>query len=967
MPRIVRCLAVLFVIGSILFKTPVHAQVPEGNGEPKSLDNLQAALPFVNWDNRAHGPLIAIVPERIPWVESAASLEVTKGIYDPEAIPTFDDGTTFPLFPPKDRFGLNASLVARHFSRRLIHFATLSIFAPPTMFQLNTDLKPADPFRGMTTEDKMLRLEVSLSTAQWQLLGSADGLGIGDLTQAQQPLFADLLPEKMTVEQQVVRQNDSGYLYGEPREGTQQALSEEQRQTVRIHLTRHAEYHLVDAQNEPVPEMSPFHSETVGIKKTALVNAGVGIASDSDEFSSAFGQTLRYEVSNRLKPSDLDLKLPMLQSSRVPLTGAKTVGDMLRAVRQKTGIDVYADGRLSSLTVYLSSDAHAVRAADLLESLCWALAATYRKVGPIPEGKNANDFAYVLTYDRVGLSKIHGIISDWAQRGEAQREATARHQSAQYNVDHDQYRSLNTLPVSSMTQVQRDQMMEGLRRLDKQRLDNPNAPVARPDRVGLTFTLAVSFVIPGVGEVGEGSPIDDPKDAFGDGEVERTTPAAGSPQIDNSEAQLIAAVKLGAVALPHAILSISPKTTVEAESVFKSAKGWGISEVRIATADDAEGLKLLADCVDLGKKYQLPVGAQISVVDVDAGHEGHPSAFEDLNVFGESYSQWAAHLDRLNDGLDLENAPTLASPPSCLPGRDMLAPESPETKYRLQKHLRAVSAIPGLADIALVAATVPGRNWWTDRRENAPCYGKPFAGNSFGYTVANRLAFLREHGYDPIDIEGDSDDFDELNLRGPTRLPGYDVVGNATDLSYEIIENTADPGMSVGNRDGAPDMRDVQAAWYSLRAKVQRDQLAALRGTIKVSNPALPVYLGLRVGQNDGDRGYQRWNDPHHVPFAISDVDKPETNVEKMPSIVIDSGHLTSARGESDEATQKFPVLKDITTAELMAVNIRDAIKPDPQMPHASAAKGIVIDCSAVDTRAIPTLLNGALLPVSVH
>jgi hypothetical protein len=106
------------------------------------------------------------------------------------------------------------------------------------MVTLNHDLKPADPFLAMETEDKMRRLEASLTPEQWRALGSSAGLGRSDLTRDQMPLFDDLLPETVAVQRAKARETDWGDSVNTVVEGSAQTLSGSQRSSLHIRLDR---------------------------------------------------------------------------------------------------------------------------------------------------------------------------------------------------------------------------------------------------------------------------------------------------------------------------------------------------------------------------------------------------------------------------------------------------------------------------------------------------------------------------------------------------------------------------------------------------------------------------------------------------------------------------------------------------------------------------------------------------------
>src|SRR5262249_35845167 len=74
--------------------------------------------------------------------------------------------------------------------------------------------------------------------------------------------------------------------------------------------------------------------------------------------------------------------------------------------------------------------------------------------------------------------------------------------------------------------------------------------------------------------------------------------------------------------------------------------------------------------------------------------------------------------------------------------RGWLAPDADLAAVR-EKQLRTIAAIPGLAGITLRDTAGPGYTWDIESERSLVTNG------NMGYTSAQRLAFLREKGYDP--------------------------------------------------------------------------------------------------------------------------------------------------------------------------------------------------------------------------
>lgn len=88
--------------------------------------------------------------------------------------------------------------------RRVLTMGAITALVPRTMTMLNTRPGKPDPFADLRSEDRLFLLMAQWTPAQWAKAGSDTGIGAGDLTDEQRPLFAGLAPLPATLKRRVV-------------------------------------------------------------------------------------------------------------------------------------------------------------------------------------------------------------------------------------------------------------------------------------------------------------------------------------------------------------------------------------------------------------------------------------------------------------------------------------------------------------------------------------------------------------------------------------------------------------------------------------------------------------------------------------------------------------------------------------------------------------------------------------------
>ena len=474
--------------------------------KPSPVADLRTALDHVAWNARERGPIIAVTPEQVP---SRPLLGSTPR--DPQPVGAVP--------PPAEERHLNIEAAAQQFRRRVVRMGSLVVLAPTTMTVLNTRLGPPDPLQGMNQNEKLRLFEASLGADQWRKLGSADGLGMEDLTADQKKLFLALVPDPFRVTVGTTKGGYYSFIPNPPGPTANPVISEAQRRATRLRLNRSVRYILAGPDNETRPDSQIYPSKPAGATVNRLDRPYQATKEE------AFGTPLVSVVPSRLKPSELDGDAPVFAVD-VSLVGIKTVGEAVKLVREKTGVEIYCDGRPAALPLYVSDVTVPVRAGDLLKALCWCMTGTFRKVGPDSAGKTA----FVLTDDIEGIGTRRARIDRWQATGDAlakqlqaRLDARIRAQAPLKYLDFApgdalaltpdamkqveaqwgtvQYRYGAPLPITALNADQRALVEAEAKKFYDRSEADPSHPTVLADRVLVHLETQLTFVVPGVGDV----------------------------------------------------------------------------------------------------------------------------------------------------------------------------------------------------------------------------------------------------------------------------------------------------------------------------------------------------------------------------------------------------------------------------------------------------------------------------------
>ena len=150
-------------------RAQIAPQTPAQQPQKRAPYSLEMLVDQANWDVAQRGPLLALDPVLVYRNASIA-------------------------LPPPGPSGYDLRLAAPGFDRMLVSTGTISVLAPTqmTLIEDNPHERP-NLYDGLPRELKVKYLMSTLTAQQWKTLGEK-GLGVGDLTGEQQPVYLSLLP-----------------------------------------------------------------------------------------------------------------------------------------------------------------------------------------------------------------------------------------------------------------------------------------------------------------------------------------------------------------------------------------------------------------------------------------------------------------------------------------------------------------------------------------------------------------------------------------------------------------------------------------------------------------------------------------------------------------------------------------------------------------------------------------------------
>ncbi|MBC8141095.1 MAG: hypothetical protein H7Y38_06610, partial [Armatimonadetes bacterium] len=405
--------------------------------------------------------------------------------------------------------------------RRTLRVGTVTALVPREMPVIVADPGKPDPFAGMRDSERLTLFQSLLTPEQWKLFGGASGIGVGNLTDAQRPLFAGLIPSSFT--RRTMRPSPTGTGYVPDKESKPQTVPGE---TVRLRAVRRLTFRFVETKigKEDTTCASNVADVFPGQKPKAFPDGDEGIETlDSDERPwekpeglSAFGVTLIQSVPGRLKPGQLPLDSPVL-NARVPLhAGTEPVSALLKRVADATNLRIVADKRYAAQTVTcrLPKAGSTIPARDVLTVLCRSLSATFRRLDA-PDGA-----IFLLTFDVEGIGTQFARLDDWGEVADAARR-DAQMKATEQSAKNDPFAAIGyaetgDAPVPAVLLKSLDTFYETGERVyngmplkaselpptlretftEKVRYWQKEGYAVRADKLGLAAELGYDFVLP---------------------------------------------------------------------------------------------------------------------------------------------------------------------------------------------------------------------------------------------------------------------------------------------------------------------------------------------------------------------------------------------------------------------------------------------------------------------------------------
>lgn len=696
------------------------------------------------------------------------------------------------------------------YGRSVVDFGTVTVVIPPTITVVYAPPETPNPYDGMPPGQVMSLLAKTFTPAQWKAFLSPAGVAYTSMTgDTQTALFGALFPDGHL---KVIQDNPVGE--NDPK--TKQDLSGDALTAAHLRLGFLVSMAL---QVEGEPTSYQFG---LGLRPANSPPRYFMTNAQDYDVDHEFGGTVRETVPNTLKAGQMALDDPTLKAA-VPLSGIKTVDDLMTRIGLTTKRELYADVHYGTRPVTLLPANGSAPAADLLRALAVCVGGTYRQVG----------LAFVLTDDVVGLGTKHALWKAFEEKAAAMLPGGDRFfpspaagpdvpyttrdipfgddplaftpaQGALYwkawgaNPMHsgDAMRSV-TVPLAQLSPAQRDaaEMMQ-------ESNDKSNYHTTLAGTIQIQAEPEVQIVLPELdGPVtifqSYKNLLPEPPPTAAQEAVRQKSIATMFPETATPTAPLpdFSALLRGFTRRAARIAPPAPQKTAH---TLEALKALGFTEVWLQivpdpTAPDTELKTRLAQTVAAGQKAGVAVVADLSLL------------------------HWANAKKTLID-LDLRGRP--GSP-------ETVTPFAPAVSARLAALVRTVGSVPGLGGMV-----------WDDVR---PFGYQIKAGSVFddsntpalGYSEDGRRAYLRQAHTDPVDL-----------------------------YPAGFVDSRAHVSVSGFNEDDKNE-RTLYTAWQKARAGAATALTRRLTGALPppFTRPAGHLPLLLAAGSSIPANSYASWDD----------------------------------------------------------------------------------------------------------
>ncbi len=689
------------------------------------------------------------------------------------------------------------------------------------MALLNSSPGAPDPYAGMPYYDVVPLFAASLTDAQWTSLTSEAGLGVAELSDTQRQMFTQLLPDgRLRVAPWFGDYN--------PTPAAELDLSD-QLPSTRLRLKQTAEVQIsVEGEEHSSYQMQNIPPPTGGTYKLLPSKQNYG---GSQEV--VYGQRVRAEAPNQLKAGDLDMSLPILKAS-IPVGGMKTVGDLMARVSQATHLELYADRRLEQKTLLVLGTGRAAPAEDLLKATAFCLTGMYRRVGPAfvltdDEAGIATRMARWQEFEKTADALRQKPLQ------EARVALNARFGARKIPAFGDPLALTGTQggsgevegPLSKLTDAQQQAVRDTAALWEKSYDTSIKAGVMKPldlsGPVRLYPAVALHLVVPSLSspvdmgvQLGRSSlfspPAQTPEERHAQGEKQiremlaahgdsflkavREHPAMWpqfAKEFPDIAAEILAAhpdlaalvnraraagpspaaPKMADVLrlVPNRAALVSPLKAEDADADVAAAQALGLTQIWVSVfADGQANLDPLAEVLKRVKAKGAQAGGVrgtplqvFAVLDLLSWGPKPPPAAQDLTVLGENSVEAEARHQQLL-ALQGEHVYDTEQDTETTPGVAVSA-FAPAVRNTLLTLVRSLGATPGLAGLVFRQTAPPGYDLRANEEDNRSLL--------LGYGADTRLAFLRAHHADPVDVFSPG----RYNGKANTDLPNFQYDG----------------------------------------------------------------------------------------------------------------------------------------------------------------------------------------------
>ena len=773
---------------------------------------------------------------------------------------------------PENPIATPQSIAARY-GRMGGWFGHVYALAPPTMTVLNTSPALADlPLPLLAAHHPLPFLVGTLTAEQVHAMG-AGGLGFGDLTPDQQALVRAMLPRPL----RVVPRSVPPPIYTEGLPGADSkknweaykaAIGDYEARGVTIpeealSSSLRLRGFLLPQYNFGTPDASSVDVDYRGGSLDKIAAYPVHAAAGKQQKDKPLQDALRAEMPNEPKPGDFLWTRHDLERG-IALGGIKTVDDLVARLAAGTGLELYADPRYGALPALIAGDLKKPQpAADVMQALALCVCGTWRQVGP----------AYVLTDDVLGLGTRRAALQESVQ-GWATRLAEASKAASGHLAATDWLHALPFVPGDvgavppgrmaafpekpggsdghlswkDLAPPLRAALKRGMKR-DETVVDGYNdtvEEVARrltPDTpVSVTFSLQLAAELPVVGLL----PLGDKYEVADAPALPKPAPAHSVP-VPQPARGVLCAPKTPDEA--RAAVALLPKLgfNVLFLDVFTNGRAYFPNPALPPETDQAAGV--LQAALDAARPLHLPVYAVLDALCWRKdGAAPHPKPWpagceEDLTVSGETADaafrrQSAAGTGPSGPEFDFDYLKERRV------SQGWASPFDANVRRLVPALVGAVAGTKGLAGLVFQDTAPPGflgDHAGTDADEE------------LGHTLPSRLAYLRAHRVDPVDLGSYSP------------LVHVSVPGDADFiLRADIPTFPVDP-----DHDGC-------GAWAKWRADADRGLLTDCFAAARQAAPALPLRM------REQRLGF--WLDPWTDPKALVLIE-PQAPDDAFPQI----------------------------------------------------------------------------------